>query len=462
MNFTSSQLIEISGALLVCFIGMLLCYRMPIRYFVGIIVVMMPFQFINTRFGSINIAIAFMFGFFLFIRKELAVVPVKWAVILLIFCVLLSFTQSHPAQNVSHMVYIGGFISSIVVFLIVYNFVVQEEDPHYFFRLLVIMNILVIGYSLLQLKAGGKSYVDLGGLKISIVPARGGGDNRLAGPFGVTMPGLYAEYLVLSNLVIAYLVTFAKNNRDKVLLLLLALCNLGCLVATGNRGGLIGIVLFFALFLVVMRKVLGVGNTVKIMVISPVLFAAAALFIINFTSYDQLFTRLGGTEIEGGLPDTRARTWPAAFEYFQKSPVFGHGPRLRLQDDKVIRYPDHEVIDFPHNLYLYLLCTVGIVGLSAYVIFWLSIIGAIGNGTRGTTGDAFMDNFPKFSLLLVAYILFDQIKIEYTRYDSVDYAHFMFAMFGLFLGMSERKQRLVEQNRLSQVSWHKNIEAEAP
>ena len=96
------------------------------------------------------------------------------------------------------------------------------------------------------------------------------------------------------------------------------------------------------------------------------------------------------------------------------------------------------------------------------MIFWLSIIGAIGNGTRGTTGDAFMDNFPKFSLLLVAYILFDQIKIEYTRYDSVDYAHFMFAMFGLFLGMSERKQRLVEQNRLSQVSWHRNLEAEAP
>lgn len=458
MNFTSSQILEISGALLVGFAAMLLSYRLPVRFLVAMLMIAIPFQFIDTRYGSINVAIALLFGFFLFIRGELRQAPIKWSIILLIFCVLLSFTQVHPAQNLSHMVYIGGFLSSFAVMLIVYNFVLKEENSLFIFRLLFSLNVLVVGYSALQIMAGGRDYFELfGGLKISIVPARGGGDSRLAGPFGATMPGLFAEYLVISNLIIAYAVLFLKSGREKLFLLVLALCNLGCLVATGNRGGLIGIVLFFGLFLFSMRSVLGIANTIKILVASVILFVVSAAIIMNFTSYNRLFERLENTQVDGAVPDTRARAWPAAIAHFQERPLLGHGPRLRLQDDRVIKYPDHEVIDFPHNLYLYLLCTVGIVGLSGYIVFWLSMLFSVGTGTSGRTGDDLLDHFPKLSLLLILYILFDQIKIEYARYNCVDYAHFLFALFGLFLGMSERKRRLLGQSSTNQFNWRQDL-----
>ena len=458
MNFTSSQILEISGALLVAFTAMVLSYRLPVRFLVAILFVTIPFQFIDTRYGSINVAIAFLFAFFLFVRGEIKLMPLKWSTIFLILCVLLSFTQVHPSHNLSQMVYLGGFFSCFAVFLIIYNFVVKEGNLLFVFRLLFLLNVLVVVYSALQIMAGGKNYVELfGGLKISIVPARGGGDSRLAGPFGSTKPGLFAEYLVISNLLIAYAVLFVKSGKEKLSLLLLALCNLGCLVATGNRGGLIGIVLFFCLFLFSMRSVLGVANTVKILVASVALFIVSAALIMNFTSYNRLFERLENTKVDGAVPDTRARAWPAAIAHFQESPLLGHGPRLRLQDDKIINYPDHKVIDFPHNLYLYLLCTVGIVGLSAYVIFWLSMLLNLGVGTGGRTGDDLLDHFPKLSVLLVIYILFDQIKIEYARYNSFDYAHFLFALFGLFLGMSERKRQLMGRSSINKFNWRQDL-----
>jgi len=445
MELTLSQIYQISGALVLCFVALLLSYRASEKFLVSFFVLLIPFQIVDTRYATLNVALAFLFSFFLYVRKFITTIPMFPALATILFCYLLSLTQVHPVQNLDHIYYLIALVSSFLSMVLVYNFVLKMKDYEYFFNLLHVLNVLVVLYNILQMWAGDKNYIDLGGgISFSIVPARTGDDVRLAGPFGSTMPGLIAEYIVISILLICYDLICSQNKKKKPYLILLSLANLGCLIATGNRGGLIGLVLFFSVFLISMSNVLGVVRVAKLLVSSLLLFVIAAVIVINYTSYNRLFDRLQGTEIEGGVPDTRSKTWPAAIKLFEEKPILGHGPRMSLFMEGEIDIPDHTVMEPPpHNLYLFILCTVGAVGLAAYILFYLTLLYKVGATIRGTTGDIYLDNFPKLALLLILYFLFDQIKIEYLRYTATDYWQYTYMLFGFLLALSERKKTLI-------------------
>lgn len=441
MEFTSSIIYEIAGALFICLIAGALAYRASFKTLFFFFVLLIPFQVVDTRFGSINMALAYFITFALLIRKEFYRFPLASTVSLLLLGYLLSFSQVHPVQNWDHIFYLISFVSAILVFYLTYNFVADTEDYQRFFNVLYVMNLLVIAYCFLQVMADRSGYLELlPGLTIQLSPARLGWDMRLAGPFGSTMPGLFAEYLVISMLICFYQLAFNTSRRKTVFLLVLLAINFGALVATGNRGGLIGLVLFSILLLFLLRRVLGFANMLKVLFGGIILFTLATLVVINFTNFDRLFERLVETEIESGVPDTRAKAWPQALGLFEEKPWLGHGPRLRLPQDDEIDIPDHRAIDFPHNLYLYLLCTIGIVGLVFYAIFFASLLWRIAQCLPGRDHrDPFLNYWPRFALLIVVYVLFDQIKIEYARYTAADYWHFVFMIFGLTLGLAERK-----------------------
>src|SRR5690606_749505 len=137
--------------------------------------------------------------------------------------------------------------------------------------------------------------------------------------------------------------------------------NLATLVGTGNRGAFLTMLGAFPLFLLTFRRELGTFRVVQISVFGAALLVVASLIMVNYTSYGQLFQRLSELEVsEEGIPDTRQNTWPIALETIRQKPLLGHGPRLRLQDDEIVVYPGHPAIPYPHNLYLFLLVTVGV------------------------------------------------------------------------------------------------------
>ncbi|MVF11153.1 O-antigen ligase family protein [Ketobacter sp. MCCC 1A13808] len=445
MELTLSQIYQIGGALVLCFVALILSYRASEKFLVSFFVLLIPFQIVDTRYATLNVVLAFLFSFFLYLRKSLTSIPLLPALAAILFCYFLSLTQVHPVQNLDHIYYLIALVSSFLSMALVYNFVLKLKSYEYFFNLVHVLNVLVLLYNVLQMWAGDQYSINLGGgISFSIVPARTGDDLRLAGPFGSTMPGLIAEYLVISILLICYDLICSQNKKKKPYLILLTLANLGCLIATGNRGGLIGLILFFAVFLMSMSNVLGVVRVIKLLASSLVLFVVAAVIVVNYTSYNRLFDRLEGTEIEGGVPDTRSKTWPAAIKLFEEKPLLGHGPRLNLFMEKEMDIPDHTVMDPPpHNLYLFILCTVGLVGLSAYVIFFLAMLSRVGSAIKGETGDVYLDNFPKLATLLILYFLFDQIKIEYLRYTATDYWQYAYMLFGFLLALSDKKKLML-------------------
>lgn len=449
MLLTTSQVLQISLALSLCAIAFWVFYRARVETIVYGLVLLIPFQLVDTRFGTINVAFAYMVTLVLFTRGEIKSVPLPLSFSILFFAYFLSISQVHPFQTWDHLFYMASFGSAFAMMVLVYNFSKRTSDYRGIINTLHVMNVMVILYCLLQGYIQDDELINFGGgVALSIVSARTGEDLRLAGPFGSTMPGLLAEYLVICILFCIYDYVFSESKKKKAGLLLLIGANIGAIIATGNRGGLIGLIPFSFLLVIMLRQTLGFVNVAKILISASLIFLLASFVVIQYTDFNRVFDRLAETEVEGGVPDTRANSWPAAIALFEQKPWFGHGPRLKLHQEKVISIPDHTVINYPHNLYLFLLVTIGVVGLSAYLFFFVAIVWTVSRPVRNT-GDPFLENWHRLAVLLVLYVLFDQIKIEFARYSATDYWHYLFMLFGLLVGIAHRGRGSVQANSVT-------------
>jgi O-antigen ligase len=182
---------------------------------------------------------------------------------------------------------------------------------------------------------------------------------------------------------------------------------------------------------------LGVKRVLMLSMSGVFLIAVMSIVVIQFTNYGQMYDRLEETELEGGLPDTRAGTWVDVWARIFDKPVLGHGPRLRLYNDFVQPYPGTAVINYPHNLYLFLLYTVGFVGLMVYLSFFSWLIFRYRIGVRKSTGDPFMHGFIKLGVLFMIVFLVDQMKIEFLRIGTIDYWHYIFSIFAIWLAFAD-------------------------
>ena len=87
----------------------------------------------------------------------------------------------------------------------------------------------------------------------------------------------------------------------------------------------------------------------------------------KYTQYNVLYERLEKTKVEGIVPDTRT-VWRKGSEKIIEKPILGHGPYLVKRED-ISRFDyttQNELGRYPHNLYLFLLYTIGIIGFMAY------------------------------------------------------------------------------------------------
>ena len=187
------------------------------------------------------------------------------------------------------------------------------------------------------------------------------------------------------------------------------------------------------------RDLLGTTRTLKIAIFGTVLLSVAAAIAVNYTDFDTLFERLDETEFEEGIPDTRSVVWPMAWNAIKNRPIFGHGPRLRFlesKDDATIK--GLTLISYPHNLYLFLLFTVGVTGLIAFLIFLGTPLYRCLQTSKNAVSDVHISSFAKTGIIIMIIIFIDQVKVEFLRFGLVDYWHFVFALLGLLVAFCDR------------------------
>ena len=433
---TDAQILQLSVTLVLAVVLFTIAYSLPPRVSATALILLIPFQPIDTKYASANVAITMVLFIAWLIKGVRIRVPMFPQILLLFFAYMVALALVHPATLGQHFVYVFALVSAFFVLWISYDLSMRVDDLRDIVNIFLIMNILVVIYSVVQLASGsGEKIVFFGIEEFHMNHTRS--DRRLTGPFGAA--GIAAEYTVIMLFVILYQLLWTSNPWKKYGLVFLGALNILLLIATGNRGGFLVLVGTGLIFLWLFRKTLGAARTITIAATAAVFLSLASIIATTYTDFDSLFTRLAETEIESGIPDTRSIVWPVAWQAIKEKPILGHGPRLRFDgEDTGARYKGHLYILYPHNLYLFLLFTTGVVGLMAYIIFLLTPLVRCALVLRHSTAETYEVGFARLGVVIMAVIFVDGIKIDFTRFALVDYWHFIFAIVGLLIATCDR------------------------
>jgi len=416
---------------------------------IALLLVLVPFQSIDTRYASSSVLITYALAVVLLVtgglRKRMLL-----SLSLIVLAYAISLALADKSMLMRNVLFMFQFFSCLVAFVLAYNYADLVEDERHVVSVLLAANVLAILYCILQLTVGpGERFIPFGIDEFKFNLNRHPGDPRLVGPFD--NPGTTAGYFMLMSLVCAVEFMFSRGRR-RLFVSLIAGFNLLGLVATANRAGFVALLALAPLLLFAYRAELGAKKVFQYSVTGVVALVIAATMAVAFTDFNIMFQRMERvTEMEGGVPATRQEGWPVAFAKIKENPWFGEGPYFWTREDAedidqapyeydeeggLVSAYDH----FPHSLYLYLLRTVGIVGLLAVIGFflraWTILYGALRYESTG-----YRAAIVRLGLFLIPAFLISQITLEFHRPNTMDYAQFVFALVGLLVGMSDRCRR---------------------
>jgi O-antigen ligase len=426
MDFTSGQYLQLIIGLVLVLVAFIGAYLGPERAVVTVLVLLLPFQPITSKFGTLNTGLALLVFFAFLLNGRIRRFPLLVFAGLIMLAYLVSFTQVPRGTYPDHFFYLVAMAANFAIFFIAYKYVSRSGNLRGFFNILLWMNVLFDLYCFAQLLMGVDPGAALGLGDLSLQANRV--DSRLAGPF--TAVGMTAEYLVIQIMLLLHMYMHESKKTKKVFVASVAMANLAFLVATGNRGGFLILVLGVILYLFWFRRELGLGKLLASAAVGGVMLAVMSVIVVTFTDFNVLYERLMGTEVREGLPDSRSVIWPLAWERIQDAPVIGHGPRVRLIEEELRRIPGHVFMPYPHSAYLFLLYTIGIVGLIAWFAFFFALYIRFRRAKRNLHPDPFIARLPKLSILILILFLIDQMKVAMLRFNLSDYQQIVFVLLG--------------------------------
>jgi O-antigen ligase len=433
MDFTSAQYTQLIIALIGSIILFVAVFRLPEKVTLSFLILLIPFQLIDSQYGTLNTMLIYLVAAAFLLQGRLSRLPFLTPVLLILFAYMISLTQTHRASYVHHVLYLIAFFGNVILFYLIYNFMLRTKDWKFIMNCLLGLNVLVIIYCTIQFLLGSQQFIVPGIDELSMNAIRG--DGRLVGPFKAT--AATAEYFSLQAIILWYVLFNSPPRKIRNFVYVLLTANTLFLLATGNRGGFVTLILAGLVILYMFRRQLGLPKIAKMAIVSGTLLSMIALVVVNFTEYDMLFDRLESTTVEGGVPDTRADTWPHTWERIQEAPLLGHGPKLWISIDRQDLVADIPFIMYPHSLPLYILFTTGMAGMLAWITFFTQMILRLIRARNIDPTHRGMGGIPRVGLAILIVIFASQIRIEFLRMSLLDYQHYLFVLFAFLLGSAD-------------------------
>lgn len=179
----------------------------------------------------------------------------------------------------------------------------------------------------------------------------------------------YAPMIAFGVVVILCLLIFRKNSlKINIGLFILLILTLEVLVRTQNRGNWVAVICCFVLMMILKLKKKAVV---------PILIFGIILFGISKKYSSNLYVRRLNTITQNG-DRTRVELWKASIEIFKKNPINGVGYSYKNfinaeTPEKYVYLPKHGH-GHSHNSLLYVLATMGILGVLSYIALTLKIL----------------------------------------------------------------------------------------
>ncbi|MGL5777581.1 O-antigen ligase family protein [Cetobacterium sp.] len=179
----------------------------------------------------------------------------------------------------------------------------------------------------------------------------------------------YAPMIAFGVVIILCLMTFRKNSlKLNIGLFILLILTLEVLVRTQNRGNWVAVICCFILMMILKLKKKAV---IPIVIFGIVLFGISKKYPSNLYVY-----RLN-TIIQTG-DQNRMELWKASIDIFEKNPINGVGYSYKNfmnaeTPEKYVYLPKHGH-GHSHNSLLYVLATMGILGILSYIALTIKIL----------------------------------------------------------------------------------------
>lgn len=432
MELSSGQYLQLILALAFGVLAFVGAYSLKERVAVAGLVIFIPFQPVMSSFGSINMVAVYLIAVSFLLKRRILFYPLLSWTITLLFIYVLSLILASGYARMDNMFYIISIVSNFLLFYIVLNYVYKTGEVKQIVRYFIIGNVFVVGYCLIQLAVGVDKFAPFGVTEFMF--ERNRADGRLMGPFNAT--GITAEYLVIQIFLLLYQIMHDTKKFWRRLSIGILLADLAFLVMTGNRTGIIVLVGGAILFAYLFRKELGMKKIIAGAVVSIAGFIMMSVIVIMFSQFNVLFDRFADTEVRDGVVDSRSKIWPLAMERIMEKPVLGHGPRIRLIDEDKRAFPrGYKFMPHPHSMYLFIWYTLGISGLMVYLGYFIRQLLYYFSVRRNGIQDNYLKYMPRIAIVVWFIIMVDQAKVSAFRYAFSDYQHYLFAIFGMMLGM---------------------------
>ncbi|MCK4414196.1 MAG: O-antigen ligase family protein [Candidatus Eisenbacteria sp.] len=196
---------------------------------------------------------------------------------------------------------------------------------------------------------------------------------------------------------------------------------------TGNRGALIamlgGLFYFFWIF--------GGEISLKRVLVGLTIFFALLMVgektLGRFEGNVTLLTRMAGTYVERGVPDTRRQAWAYAWDLIRERPFLGHGPYFGHEEAS----PGGKAV-WPHNAFLYYFFSIGLVGLPCYLLLLWRVWRRTWAGKRLKVGGISLARglTAVWHIALVQFII-GQMRTDHQRGDVYVYLMWIIFAFGI-------------------------------
>ncbi len=403
-----------------------LAWRMEMVSGLGVLVLALPFPKI-TVFGNTTTAFVLLLLVIWLLRVSLRVSapprrsPLDAPLIALFVCYVVSFynIETMDLLGMNLVIFQMMVVSWLMYFLVASN-IRTRRDFVTLLRVQAVVVLLVCLIAVYQVVYPGRQlvpgWIDLFREGQSLVSFRVG---------SVFLDfELLSEFCAIHMLLVLFLLVRARSFIMRFAYTLLAMLVLFVLFTTVTRGGFISLGVGLAYLLWTIRRRIRIVPASIMAVAAGVGLIAMNQFVALYTPTGDLFQRLGGTQVRGGIPENRLAVWPDAWRRIFEHPFIGHGPFYSWFSGAHHFY-------FPHSGYLFVANNIGFIGFGVFA--WL--LWTLYRITRPSTDDLghpdVLKAYQVIARTQLVVFLVDQTKIEYLR--SQNYEFQVWLMFALMV-----------------------------
>ncbi len=403
-------------------------WRVDIVSGIGIVLLTLPFPR-YTVFGSSSLAFILLLGIAWLLRVTQREAhpprrtPIDAPLGLLILAYVLSFYNVDSADHFGKALVIAiTFLATVILYYLITSNVRSETALRRLHLFMVVSIATIYLFCLWELVFPGHElipgWIDLRNEGVELAEVNRA--VRIGGPW--TDYELLSEFAALSLVFFIFLMAQARSTSRRVIFGVLGLISVLIEFATVTRGGSTALVIGLLYLAYLVRRHLRIVPVIIFGVLIALTIGTMYVLLRKYTTIGDLFSRFGGTHLVNGMPDSRAATWPQAWERWMTHPLLGGGPLYTAERGLRLWY-------WPHDLPLFIGNCFGFLGFGAYTWMIVNLWRACRPLTDDLTHGSYAAAYTIALRVQLVIFLVDEIKIEYLR--NLNYQYQVWVMFSM-------------------------------